>query len=65
MTEQTYTFRSRNLDGSINEVEMTENQARTLMAGRAVAWWPHDERVLVEEDGTIVFRESAVPASKP
>ena len=61
MDEPSYTFRGRNADGSIDEVELTREQAETLAAGGHIAYAPHDERLVVEDDGTFVFRESAVP----
>ncbi len=56
-----YTFRSTNKDGTINEIELTAEQAFDLGNGRAIAYFPRDQRIAVDEHGTIVHRESAVP----
>lgn len=61
LRRMSYTFRSTNKDGTINEIELTPEQALDLGSGRAIAYWPRDERTLVDDDGTIVYRESAVP----
>ena len=59
--EQTYTFRAVAQDGTIGETELTAEQALDLGAGKAIAYTPHDERVLVDDDGQIIHRESAIP----
>lgn len=56
-----YTFRSKNTDGTISETELTAEQAATLAAGRAIADTPREERLLVDEDGQIIHSESAIP----
>ena len=56
-----YTLRSKNPDGTINEIELTPEQALDLGAGKAIAYAPRDERVLVDDDGEIIHRESAIP----
>ena len=61
MDDRTYTFRSKNLDGTIDEVEMTAEQAHNLTSGRAIAYWPHDEKILVGDNGEIIRHESAIP----
>lgn len=48
-------------DGSVRETEMTTDQWREIEAGRPVGYYPHDEQVLVDDDGTVVHRQSAVP----
>ena len=55
-----YTLRSKNTDGTINETELTAVQAATLATGRAIAYTPRDGRLLVDEDG-IIHSESAIP----
>ncbi len=40
---------------------MTEAQAAALASGRAVAYFPRDERVALNSDGSLTFRESALP----
>ena len=59
--DQTYIFSAKNADGSFEEVEMTAAQALDLGAGKAIAYFPHDERLSIRDDGTIVHRQSAVP----
>ena len=44
-----------------HELEMTGAQVLAARAGTLEAFTPRDERILVEEDGTIVRRESAIP----
>lgn len=44
-----------------HELEMTGAQLLDVRAGQLKAFTPHDERILVEEDGTIVRRESIRP----
>jgi negative regulator of replication initiation len=61
MNEPTYTFRSRNQDGTLNEVEVTPDQALNLNAGRAMAYWARDEKTLVNDHGEITHYESAIP----
>jgi hypothetical protein len=56
-----FTFRSRNADGTINEIELTPEQALDLAAGQPIGYAPHDKQILVDDDGTIIHRESAVP----
>ena len=56
-----YTLRSKNTDGTINETELTAEQAATLAAGKAIAYTPREERLLVDDDGQIIYRASAVP----
>ena len=56
-----YTFRSRNVDGTLNEVAITPEQALDLAGGRAIAYFPHDERITVDEDGTIIYHQDARP----
>jgi len=48
-------------DGTIHETEITTEQALDLGAGAPIAYFPHDERVLVDDDGTITTRNSALP----
>ena len=55
-----YTFRSTNRDGTINEIELTPEQALDLGSGKAIAYFPRDERLLLDEDGTIVHHGSAI-----
>ncbi len=59
-----YTLRSTNPDGTVNEVELTPEQASDLQAGRAIAYTPRDEAVLIDDDGTIIWRESAIPQKR-
>jgi len=57
---QTFTFRGRSADGTVRETELTAAQALDLASGRHVG--PvRDERVAVDQDGTMVRRDSAVP----
>jgi hypothetical protein len=63
MTNQTKTniFRMPFPDGTVHETEITESQALDLAAHKAIAYFPRDQRVLVDGDGTITFRQSAIP----
>jgi hypothetical protein len=61
MTDDTCTFRSVGQDGTIREIEITASQAMDTMQGRGFAYCPRDERILVDEDGRIVRRESVIP----
>lgn len=54
-------FSSVDRAGCRQEVEMTEAQAAALASGRAVAYFPRDERVALNSDGSLTFRESALP----
>jgi hypothetical protein len=62
-TDATHTLHSRNPDGSRNETEITAGHALDLAAGQAVAYFPRDEHIAVDEHGTIIRRDSAVPQS--
>lgn len=57
----TYTYRSTEQDGTVREVEITAEQALDLGAGTPMAYSPRDERMLVDKQGRIVRRESAIP----
>jgi len=48
-------------DGTIRGVELTPEQALDLGAGQPIAYFPRDERLLVDEDGTITHHASAIP----
>lgn len=52
-------IRSRNADGTIREVEITEEQAAQLEAGRPITYTPREPTILIDEDGQIIMRESA------
>ncbi len=55
------TYKLRAVFGEeVEEVEMSAAQVLDLGAGRVVAYAVRDD-VAVEEDGTIVSRESAIP----
>ena len=60
-TRETFTFRGRAADGTVRETELTAAQALDLASGRPVGYAVREERLAVEEDGTIVKRDSAVP----
>lgn len=62
MATATHVLRSIASDGSNDEVELTSRQAHTLGAGAPLAYFPHDERLLITHEGRVVRRESAVPA---
>ncbi len=58
--EPSYSLRSRNLDGTHNETDgLTAEQAAKLNNGQAVAWTVTDERIVVDDDGTITHRDTA------
>lgn len=59
-----YTLRSRNPDGTINEITIDWDQADDLAAGRPIAYTPRDAHVALEDDGTVVYREDARPRFK-
>ena len=61
MTERTYTFRARNpVDGTWHETDgLTAEQAAKLGNGEAVSWAVTNEKILVDDDGTITHRETA------
>jgi hypothetical protein len=58
---ETFTFRSVEQDGTIREVELTAGQALDLNSGKPIAYTVHDETILVDDDGKITCRESAIP----
>lgn len=59
-----YALGSKNNDGTISEVELTAAQALDPGAGKAIAYTPRDERVLVDDEGQIIRRESAIPQQR-
>ncbi len=60
MIEPSYTLRSRNLGGTYNETDgLTAEHAAKLNNGQAVAWTVTDERIVVDDDGTITHRDTA------
>lgn len=58
---KTYTLRTVAEDGEVRETAMDAGQVLDLYSGKAVAYAVRDETVAVEDDGTIVHRESAIP----
>lgn len=56
-----YTFRSPNPDGTVDEVELTREQALDLVAGGAIMYTPRDQGLLIDENGAIIWRSSAIP----
>jgi len=48
-------------DGTIRETELTAEQALDLGAGLPITYFPRDERLLVDDDGTITHHEDARP----
>lgn len=61
MDDPRYTLRMNFDDGTAHEIELTAGQVLDLGAGEAIAYFPRDEQILVDEDGTIIRRESARP----
>ncbi len=60
MIEPSYTLRSRNPDGTRNQTDgLTAEQAAKLNNGQAVAWTVTDEKIVVDDDGTITHRQTA------
>ena len=61
----THTLRQTMHDGTIRETEVTTGQLLDFNAGHGIA--PHfvrDEQVLVDDDGEITTRESAIPQQR-
>lgn len=58
---ETFTLKMKDENGDSREVELDAAQVLDLGAGKAIAYFPHDERVYIDEDGTITERESAIP----
>lgn len=58
---ENFTFSCVEQDGTRREIAITPAQALDLGAGEAIAYTPRDEQILVNDDGTITRRESAVP----
>ena len=56
-----YTLRLPLDDGTTREIEMTREQALDIGAHRPIAYTARDERVLVDDDGTITVREDGRP----
>ena len=60
MTEPSYTLRSRLPDGTWQETNgLNAQQVAKLGNGEAVAWTVTDERLVIDDDGTITYRETA------
>jgi hypothetical protein len=60
MTEPTYTFAA----GTRTAPSRSRGDTRPgpqLSAGRAIAYWPRDEKILVNDHGEITHYESAIP----
>lgn len=52
--------------GVVREVELTDDQARDLLAGRPVTWTsPEVPDIAVDEDSTLIEREDARPKHEP
>ena len=58
---KTYTLRTVAEDGEVRETAMDAGQVLDFCSGKAIAYTVRDEQIAVEDDGTIVHRESAVP----
>ncbi len=58
---KTYTLRTVAEDGEVRETELDAGQVLDLCSGKAIAYAVRDEQIAVEDDGTIVRRESALP----
>ena len=56
-----YTFRSKNSDGTINETAITAEQAAVLQASGPMTYTVRDERLLIDEHGQIIHADSAIP----
>lgn len=61
---KTYTLRTTAEDGGVRETEITPGQALDFAAGKPISYAVCDEGIGVEEDGTIVLRDSAVPRNR-
>ena len=61
MSDGPYTLKLKSAEGDIRETKITGEQLETLKAGQAIAYFPQDEQLLVDEDGMITETESAIP----
>lgn len=68
MTDGNYTFRSLDRETGVwHEVEITAEQAFDMAAAwrdgklAPLAYFPRDQQILVDDDGAITERESAIP----
>jgi len=48
-------------DGTTHKTKITPEQAFDLSAGKAIAYFPRDERVLVDDEGQITHHDDARP----
>lgn len=51
-----FTFRFLESDGSVSEIEITPEQALDIGAGVGFSYSPRDERILIDDDGTVIRR---------
>ncbi len=61
MYDGPYFLKVTDANGDVVKTTITREQAATLRAGRAITFFPRDEGILVDDDGTITRAESAVP----
>ena len=61
MTDGPYTLKLKFAEGDVRETKITGQQLETLKASQVLVYFPHDERVSVDSDGTITQHESAIP----
>ncbi len=59
--DTTYALRSVEADGTTRETQLDAGQALDLGSGRPVAYFPHDERLHIDEQGQLLRSDSAVP----
>lgn len=62
-TRETFTLRGIAADGTIDETELTAAQVLDYASGRGAGYAvaSRQERLSVEEDGTIIMRNSPAP----
>ena len=60
MSDPTYTLRAKLADGTVHEIDgLTADQAVRLGNGQAIGYAPENPRILMDERGVIVHRETA------
>jgi hypothetical protein len=58
---QTYLLRAVYGEEDVRETEINAGQLLDLAAGKPIVYIPHDKKLVVDEDGQTIERESAIP----